>query len=151
MQQRVPVTIQVLKFLKRVIADSEWNVEKKLRVWLICCLLWTGSLRVHEVLSWTKNTFDPITTLCGEDLELVKFKDKNLENALIRVHLKSPKENLIGNGVKLDIFGNNSFCCPVRAWKKWSKKVVIQECLPIFREGKTCFTGGGFKPYKRYY
>ena len=53
--KRVPVTIKVMKFLKRSITESNWNDEKKMRIWLICCLLWNGSLCVHENLSKTKN------------------------------------------------------------------------------------------------
>ena len=106
--------------------------------------MWNGSLRVHKVLSKTKNDFDPLTTLCAEDLELVSFFEKGEGRNLIRLHLKSPKERRIGTGVKLEIFGNNTFCCPVKAWKKWSKKAVLEEGMPIFQENGGCFTGRDF-------
>ena len=116
--KRVPVMISVMKYLKRVILESIMSEEKKIRLWLICCILWNGSLRIHELLSKNRNSFDPITTLCSEDVELVKFFDGNTQKTLLRIHLKSPKERRIGTGVKLEIFGNGTFCCPVRAWEK---------------------------------
>ena len=81
--KRVPVTIKVLKFLKRAISESGWSDEKKLRLWLICCLLWNGSLKVHKLLSKTKHTFDPLTTVCTEDLELVSFNDNGVKKEII--------------------------------------------------------------------
>ena len=59
--------------------------------------------------------------------------------------MKSPKEKRIGNGVKLEIFANGTFCCPVRAWLKWIK--VPKNCkdnFPVFLEDNLCFTGKEF-------
>ena len=142
--KRVPVTIKVLKYLKRVINGQQWKSEKKLRIWCICCLLWNGSLRVHEVLSKTKSDFDPLTTLCKEDVQIFHENGGNEVGDLIRIHLKSPKERRVGNGVKLEIFANGTFCCPIRAWDKWLRKVKLQEGSPVFLEGKNCFTGQDF-------
>ena len=96
--RRVPVTVKVLKFLKRSISETNWDPEKKLKIWLICCLMWNGSLRVHEVLSRTKETFDPLTTLCSDDIELNDYKDQGDIKSLLRLHLKSLKERRVGNG-----------------------------------------------------
>ena len=142
--KRVPVTIKVMKYLKRVISESNWSTEKKLRLWLICCLMWCGSLRVHEVLGRTKLDYDPLTTLLSDDLELVSFVKSGEATSLLRIHLKSPKERRVGTGVKLEIFGNDTFCCPVRAWSKWVKKVNLKSGLPLFMEGGCCFTGQDF-------
>ena len=141
---RVPVTIKVMKYLKRAISETDWVNEKKLRLWLICCLLWNGSLRVHEVLSKLKTEFDPLTTLCCEDVEMVKFKEGEVEKLLLRIHIKSPKERRIGTGVKIEVFKNDTFCCPVRAWTKWSKKVSMEKGKPLFKEGGKNFTGQEF-------
>ena len=59
--------------------------------------------------------------------------------------MKSPKERRIGTGVKLEIFGNDTFCCPVRAWSKWTKLAKnVTDNNPIFMEGNVCFTGREF-------
>ena len=142
--QRVAVTLRILRYLKRVIRETSFEVEKKLRLWAICCLLWNGSLRVHELLSKHKNMFDPLTTLCKGDIELVKAQVGTEEKTFIRLHLKSPKERRIGTGVKLEIFGNQTFCCPVSAWQRWEAKVKLQSDMPVFMEGNACFTGAEF-------
>ena len=142
--KRVPVTIKVMKYLKRVIRESSFGCEKKLRLWLICCLLWNGSLRVHKVLSKYKLNFDPLTTLCNKDVELIKFQNDKGERSLLRIFIKSPKEKRIGTGVKLEIFGNCTFCCPVKAWEKWRKCTEPSQSLPVFMEGDVCFTGRDF-------
>ena len=133
-----------MKFLKRKLAESNFTEEKKLRLWVICCLLWNGSLRIHEVLSRTKKNYDPLTTLCCQDVEVVQFQNEGITQSLIRLHLKSPKERRVGTGVKLEIFGNGTFCCPVRAWQKWSKTTTLVRDKPVFREGGACFTGQDF-------
>ena len=89
--KRVPVTLKVLKYLKRKIREADWPEERKLRIWFVCSLMWNGSLRVHEVLSKTKDNFDPLTTLCSEDLELISFEDSGVEKSLLRIHLISPQ------------------------------------------------------------
>ena len=76
------MTIKVLKYLKRVLHESTFNTEKKLRIWAICCLLWNGSLRIHEVLSKTKKEFDPLVTLCGKDIEVVRFEEGGGGNSI---------------------------------------------------------------------
>ena len=95
---------------------------------------------MHEVLSKTKSSFDPLTTLCEEDVEILKDGDISI----IRLHLKSPKEKRIGTGIKLEIFENKSFCCPIRAWVKWHKKVFLNSGCPVFLENGQCFTGQDF-------
>ena len=96
------------------------------------------------MLSKTRNSFDPLTSLCNNDLELVEFDEQGLKRSLMRIHLKSPKEKRIGTGTKLEIFGNDTFCCPVRAWKKWRKVANLSGTGPIFMEGSVCYTGKDF-------
>ena len=142
---RIPVTFQVMKYLKRVLRESDYGTELKLRLWAIFCLMWSASLRVSEVLSRDRDSFDPLTTLCSEDVEILSEHLMGQEKKLIRLHLKSPKERRIGNGVKLEIFENGSICCPVRAWMKWSSKVELKQNQPVFMESRNeCFTAAAF-------
>ena len=144
--KRVAVTVQVLKLLLRRIRESDMTGEMKTRLWLICCLMWNGSLRVSEVLAKQEREFDPLTTLCEGDVECVKIEvGRGKSKEILRYHVKSPKERRIGNGVKLELFENGSFCCPVRAWKVWRAKVVLQKGKPIFMDTEQkCFTGKAF-------
>ena len=141
---RKAVTLIMMEFIKRAISEMSWSREMKRRVWVICCLLWSGSLRVHELLSKTKHEFDPLTTLCKEDVEILTTSVGGEVVTLVRLHLKSPKERRVGTGVKLEIFENKTYCCPVRAWQKWRTEVVLDERLPVFKQGDSCFTGTDF-------
>ena len=141
---RVAVTLSVLKFLKRSIKESKYPNEKKLRLWAICCIMWNGSLRVHEILSKNKDSFDPLITLCSEDLNLITIKAGDEVKTVMRLHIKSPKERRIGTGVKLEIFENGTFCCPVKAYKKWLNRIQLREEQPLFMDGDECFTGQCF-------
>ena len=144
--KRVAVTVQVMKLLLRKIKESEMSGEMKTRLWLICCLMWNASLRVSEVLSKQEREFDPLTTLCESDVECAKIEvSPGKYKEILRYHLKSPKERRIGNGIKLEIFENGSFCCPVRAWKVWRAKVVLKKDHPVFMDSEQkCFTGKAF-------
>ena len=144
--KRVAVTVQVLKLLLRKIKEAQMTGEMKTRLWLICCLMWNASLRVSEVLSKNEHEYDPLTTLCGGDIECIKIEvSPGVHTEILKYHIKSPKERRIGNGVKLEIFGNSSFCCPVRAWKSWRGKVVLREERPVFMDSeRKCFTGKSF-------
>ena len=144
--KRVAVTVTVLKLLLRKIRESAMTEEKKTRLWLISCLMWNASLRVSEVLSKREKEYDPLTTLCEGDVECVSVEvSPGVRKEFLKYHVKSPKERRIGNGVKLEVFENGSFCCPVRAWKVWRRKVVLKEGEPMFMDSNTrCFTGKAF-------
>ena len=144
--KRVAVTVQVLKLILRKIKEAKMSGEMKSRIWLVCCLMWNGSLRVSEVLCKHERNYDPLTTLCGGDIECRKLEvSPGVFSEILKYHIKSPKERRIGNGVKLEIFANGSFCCPVRAWKAWSGKRGMKEGKPVFMDDeRKCFTGKAF-------
>ena len=116
-------------------------------IWAVACLAFHGSFRIHELLSKKVQTFDPTTTLLGNDVRLVKTKiDGALEEILV-IHLKSPKEERLGGGINVELFSTGTFSCPVSAWKKWCgiAKNVQSSTKPVFRtqDGK-CFSGACF-------
>ena len=109
----------------------------------VACLLWNGSLRVHEALSKSKHEFDPQITLLTRDPIVKKLNIADKTREVIEIHLKSPKEQRVGNGVKLEIFDNATFLCPVRALKKWLAIAgEMEPGCPLFRdETGLCYTG----------
>ena len=144
--RRAAMTIPMMKLLLRKIRESNMRKEMKCRLWLISCLMWNGSLRVSEVLSRGENEFDPLTTLCVGDITCSTLTTP--ESGIIEVlqySIKSPKERRIGNGVKLQIFANGGFCCPVRAWQVWRRMRILVEGRPMFMKTEDkCFTGKDF-------
>ena len=139
---RLPVTIAILKYLKRKLKKLSWPLWRKYRLWATACLLWNGGMRVHEGLSREKVNFDPTSTLLFEDIEFTKIKLDGKSQELLKVKLKCPKESSIGNGVIIEIFGNNTFFCAVNAMKKYLRTcpVKLEKNKPLFRSN----TGANF-------
>ena len=144
--KRIAVTLNIMKFIKRKLFELNWHVEKKLRVWAVCTLLWNGSLRVHEILSKEKGQFDPQTTCLAENLSIKKVMLDGIRRDVIQLHIKSPKEQRIGTDVQLEIFGNETFLCPVKALGKWLNKTRdLEKSCPVFRDSEgLCYTGAEF-------
>ena len=144
---RLAMTTPIMELVKKLLTLSILPLEMKRLVWVISCLAFHGSFRIHELLSREEQSYDPTSTLLGKDVRLVKTKiDGNLEELLI-VHLKSPKEDSLKMGVNVELFATGTITCPVEAWKKWGKvkKVLTEPLKPVFRQpdGK-CFTGSLF-------
>ena len=81
-------------------------------------LIGNGSLSVLEALSRLQSEFDAQTTLLGKDIKSIMDKVDKKDRTFIRIVIKSPKEDRIGRGMCLEIFGNDTFLCPVRAMNK---------------------------------
>ena len=144
---RLAVTLPILKLLKTLLKMSTLALEKKRMIWAVCCMAFHGSFRIHEILARYQTTFDPTTTLLGRDIRLVKTKIDGVEEEILVIHLKSPKEEVISTGINVELFSTDTFSCPVAAWKKWRSldKFSLPPTKPIFRmpDGK-CFTGALF-------
>ena len=73
--KRAAITPELMCVIKRKIIEADWLQHKKHLVWAVCTLLWNGSLRVHEILSQTKQTYDPAQTAGGKP-GISKYKSK---------------------------------------------------------------------------
>jgi hypothetical protein len=71
---RLAVTLPVLKLLKETVRRSRMTNEKKRLIWMVACLAFHGSFRIHELLSRKKKQFDLQTTLMGNDVFLEKVE-----------------------------------------------------------------------------
>ena len=144
---RLAMTLPILKLLKALLKKSNMSLERKRLAWVICCMAFHGSFRIHELLSKKQNTYDPNSTLLGVDVRLVKLKIDGADEEMLVVHLKSPKEQVLSTGVKVELFATNTFSCPVSAWKKWRKvdRFGLSPTKPVFRtQDGMCFTGAQF-------
>ena len=72
-EERIAVTVPVMKLLKRRIRKMKWPEAQKRLVWAVCCVGWNGSFRIHEILSKKKKEFDPLCTLLEKDTKLQQF------------------------------------------------------------------------------
>ena len=148
-KSRIPVTIEMMRVIKRKLIESDYDQSTKIIFWAACTLIWNGSLRVHEALSRSAKEYDPQTTLLKSDLKIVEESVNKTKRTVIKITLKSPKEDRIGRDMVLEIFSNNTFLCPNRAMAKYLKERqklnVISEGLPLFiKKDLDCLTGTEF-------
>ena len=83
---RLAMTIPVMRLLKKLISMSSMPQHKKRMIWTVCCLAFHGSFRIHELLSKKTDSFDPTTTLLGQDICLVKTMIDGIEEEILVVH-----------------------------------------------------------------
>ena len=143
---KLAVTIELMKLIKLRLGKVSWPMEEVRLLWAVMTLGWSGSFRIHEILSRTKNTFDQQTTLQWSDVKFgrVKVESNMLES--ISVHIKSPKIDKVGAGDNIEVveLGSSSFMCPIAAMKKYRdvSKVKEEPGMPVFRlSSGACFTG----------
>ena len=66
------------------------------------------------------------------------------QEEILMIFLRSPKEDRLRAGVRVELFSTGTFSCPVSAWTKWKIVSRIVDCptKPVFRLNTgTCFTG----------
>ena len=144
---RLAMTTPLLKLLKKLLSMNKMSLVRKRMIWAVCTLAFHGSFRIHELLSRNETTFDPSTTLLGKDVRLVKTKVGGVEEEILVVHLKSPKEQRLSAGVNVELFSTGTFSCPVSAWKKWRalERFELGATKPVFQlSNGRCFTGKSF-------
>ena len=117
--ERLPVTMDVMKKIKLRMLRCGWNLQKKRLVWAVVTMAFSGSFRVHELLSRDSKTFDPSSTLLAKNISSEMVKDGSKWEKVIKVYLKSPKERRLKMGLAIDVFSTASYLCPVRAYGKY--------------------------------
>ena len=55
-----------------------------------------------------------MSTLLVKDVSLHSTEEDGLKTEFLSVHLKSPKEQKLAKGVKVEVFATGTFICPVR-------------------------------------
>ena len=144
---RLAVTVPVMRLLKALITRSNMELGKKRLLWVVSCLAFHGSFRIHELLSREKGRFDPTTTLLGCNVRMVFIDLDGKKEELLDVYLKSPKEDKLRTGVSVELFETGTFSCPVSAFRKWRavSKLAVCPSKPLFRlPGGECLTGNQF-------
>jgi hypothetical protein len=145
--ERLAVTTTVLKLIKHKLTKKKWTLEKKRLVWTVCLTAFHGSFRIHEILAKDGLKFDPSAVLLGKDISVEDWTDKGESIKVLKVWLKSPKEQRKGQGIMVEVFETKSEFCPVAAFKKWRNvsKVAMSKTKPAFRlENGSLYTGKSF-------
>ena len=146
--ERLAVTTSVLKLIKHELQKKDnWAIARKRLVWSVCLNAFHGSFRVHEILARDGMEFDLSSTLLGKDIKVENWLENEKQIKVLKVWLKTPKEQRKGQGVMVEIFETKSELCPVAAFEKWRKvsKVAMTKTKPAFRlEYGSLYTGKAF-------
>ena len=144
---RLPVTIPIMRLIKKKLTMSKMDLSKKRLLWAISCIALHGSFRIHELLAKEELSFDPSTTLLGKDIRKLSTRIEGKVEDLIVIHLKNPKEDKLKNGVNVELFSTGTITCPIGAYNKWQKasNLKLDPIKPLFRlENGKCLTGATF-------
>ena len=93
---RLPVTINMMKLLKKNLVKVSWPLEEKRIFWAIATVAFAGSFRIHELCSKQETEFCEQTTLVWSD---VSYSNVNIDSEAIQslsVLVKSPKVDRVG-------------------------------------------------------
>ena len=146
-QGRLPVTLEVLKTLRLQLRRSGWPMAKKRLVWAVIVCGFSGSFRVHEMLSKKQSTFDPTSTLLAGDVGVQTLNGAEGTTEVLKVKLKAPKEARLRHGVVVDLFPTGSYLCPLQALQKYVKALpfCLADDQPIFKKvDGLAYTGAAF-------
>ena len=65
--------------------------------------------------------YDLTSTLLAKDVSMHTMKEEGRMVKYLRVHIKSPKEQRLSNGITVELFETGSEVCPVTAFLKWQQ------------------------------
>lgn len=144
--ERLPVTMEIMQMIKEELLKCRWDLRKKRLVWAVAALAFSGSFRVHELLSRQAQYYDPTSTLLVKDITCQIVPEQGGAKVL-QVFLKSPKERRLKLGIQVDLFSTGSYICPVDAYLKYKRSLVGSQELssPAFITcAKRGYTGADF-------
>ena len=131
---RLPVTINMLKYIKIELTNSDKSKHDKHLLWATTIICFSGGLRCGEVICEKPGKFDPDTTLLQRDIKLRSIEVQGNQTQILQLTLKSEKQNRSGTPTILDIYPSNSSICPIKAFKRWQdEKSTEIPNLPAFR------------------
>jgi hypothetical protein len=131
--ERQPITPDILALLKARLRVWEAPEEDRRLVWTVATVCFHGGFRMGELLCRSENVFDPQYVLLARDADIDAAYRGNQCKGVLRLRLKSPKEDKLNRSLIVDVFGNGGKLCPVRAFVSWEKLSEKELDQPLFR------------------
>ncbi|XP_055353478.1 uncharacterized protein LOC129599291 [Paramacrobiotus metropolitanus] len=124
--RRLPITMDVMRSLKTRLAEYK-NTEEALMLWSAFCMAFFGFMRVSEIVSKSRNSFDAASTLTFDDVELT--------SECVIITLKRTKTDQCAAGTKIELTATNRSVCPVRAIGMYHRQRRLQgeSTKPFYR------------------
>ncbi|OWA53761.1 hypothetical protein BV898_18183 [Hypsibius exemplaris] len=113
LDHRLPITLDVMKFLKNQLGDSDLTNYSKRLYWCAFCFAFFGFLRIGEFLA-------PSTRVVGQLDHTLLFRNVTIDNATsVTIHLLHSKSDMTGSGQTIHLNATGRTVCPVRACIKF--------------------------------
>ena len=109
---RIPITPNLLLQLGYTLWNSSFIFQNKIMLWAAMLTAFHGFLRVSEYTSSHVKKYNPLTTLCYEDIQ---FQG----HSAFSIHIKSSKTDPFRQGTTIHIYRNDSPLCPFQALSKY--------------------------------
>ena len=132
---RTVATVADMRAIKKNLFIAPMRTDAKRSVWAVVVLMFMGSLRGSEILSYDQSKFDPVKTLLGADVSLVRANGPDGEEIeLLSIRLKQPKTARSNPHQVVELAETRGFLCPVKAWKSWrgGRKSPLLGGRPVF-------------------
>ena len=114
--KRLPITPALLRSLCSNMWNSSTIYEDKLMLWAAMLTAFFGFLRVSEYTSDHVKAFDPVRTLCCQDISIIDTSPRAID-----LQIKASKCDPFRSGITVRLTENKSLLCPVNALKEFSK------------------------------
>ena len=101
MTGRLPMTMNVMLLLKRLIQNLQYSHIDKALIWAACTLAFAGAFRIGELLCKTESFFDPDFDLLTENISI---SSDSSGSKTIHVVLKCPKESKTKASTTVDVY-----------------------------------------------
>ena len=119
---RAVATVGDMEDIKRKLIKAAMKTDAKRSIWTVIVLLFMGSLRGSELLLYDKLKFDPVKTLLGGDISLIKATGPDgREVEILSIRLKQPKTARSNPHQVVEMAETGGLLCPIKAWKSWQE------------------------------
>lgn len=119
--KRRPVTTSLMLTIKKKLAASRYNIEKRRLIWMVCTALFSGSLRAGELLPVTRNKYVESSTMMRSDVMLSEPVIDGERVRVVLLRIRSPKEMRANTETVVELMGFGNFYDPVTAMEKYLK------------------------------
>ena len=121
-KQKIPMSPALMMIFREKVKFSKMKAGDKAVVWAVAAMLYAGSLRGGEVMGDSEDSFDSDHILMREDVAIKSTRDEEgVSRRFVMARIKNPKELKGIQEVSVEMFGNKTALCPVRAVERAMK------------------------------
>ena len=131
-KNRLPATPTIMKIIKSALKNADLHKKRKLTIWAVCSIAFSGAFRAGELLTKYSTYYDPIFTLLKNDIREKSLTVNGSETRILQIQLKSEKCNKSGKATWIDLYQSDNFLCPVKAYGKYKRSNSTDLWKPAF-------------------